>query len=538
MATNAVQEAWLKSAPGRRIDTDKAYGLQCVDLADDYANTIFPGTHWHNTVGRVNGARDFKGRNNGYIEWVPNIVGDMNSVPRRGDIIVWDGDNLNQYGHVAVVLDADAHTILVVQQDGFLQVPAFVGRLKYDQRGTGPCLGWLRPKVQIDAPVAVAGNQRVVGQYGVNERKQPSKSADIDRVFKPGDTLTFKGFVNNADGLWFVGAFAGTYFHSSAFDDAGTHDLADLTPAPVETLTAAQRKVGAAGATLRTAPDRNGDLVQQFNAGDVLNFVGYVRGTRPYGADSSDIWFVGISGNYVSATTLEDQSVGSLPDMTVVHPSEPAPSTPSEPLPTVQGYSFSKRWQCTTAIAPANIVNMQRGNFSPRPEYLVIHQIDDPSRAPANGDWLSSALSWFQRARPDAPTSAHMIAQAPHFVEVVDSVDRAYHAGTYGNDYLSVELPPNPDAATIELVKQFQREYRDEMGYALKLTRHKDVKGNATACGTHIPLDLFDISAEKPDVPTKTEDPALAVLTREQETTVLANFNDWLTKLFAARKEN
>lgn len=537
MATNATQEAWLRSAPGRSINPDNAYGLQCVDVADDYADAIFPGVGWQGSIGGVAGARDFFGRSNAYVKWVPNVVGDANSIPQRGDIIVWNGNGgSNPYGHVAVVLEADANSVLVVQQDGFTQVPAFVGRLKYDQPGTGPCLGWLRPIVKLDA--GLQANQRLVGAAGVNERMTASKSAKIGRVFKSGDVLTFKGYVKSGADVWFVGAFSGTYFHSSGFTNQSVGSLKNLTPAPiVAPLLATQRRVGKDGAALRKSPNKNGELVSTFKVGDVLNFMGYVIGERPYGAASSNVWFKGIGGAYVWAGAVENGVVGSLKNLTAAAPSPaPAPSTPA-PAPSVPAYSFAKRWQTTTGIRPASIVNMQRGNFPARPEYLVIHQIDDPSRAPKNGDWLSSAVNYFSQARPDAPTSAHMVAQAPHMIECVDSVDRAFHAGTVGNNYLAVEVPPNPDAATVELVKKWQREWRDTEGYLLKLTRHKSIEGNSTSCGTDIDLALFDISHETDDVPTKTEPDSSVVPNRAQEATVLASFFAWLTKLFINRKD-
>ncbi|WNM67272.1 endolysin [Arthrobacter phage Wyborn] len=531
--TNAIQEAWLRSAPGRSINPDNAYGLQCVDVADDYANVIF-GVNYGSTIGHVVGARDFYGRSNAYVKWVPNVVGDASSIPQRGDIIVWNGNGgSNPYGHVAVVLEADANSVLVVQQDGFMQTPCFVGRLKYDQPGTGPCLGWLRPLVKADA--GLQANQRLVGAAGVNERMAASKSAKIGRVFKSGDVLTFKGYVKSGSDTWFVGAFSGTFFHSSGFTNQAVGSLKNLTPSPIAPpLLATQRRVGKDGAALRKLPNKNAELVGTFKAGDVLNFVGYVIAERPYGAGSSDVWFKGISGAYVWAGAVENGAAGSLPNLTP-KPSAPAPAP--APAPVVPGYSFAKRWQTTTGIKPASIVNMQRGNMPARPEYLVIHQIDDPSRAPKNGDWLSSAVNYFSTPRPDAPTSAHMVAQAPHMIECVDSVDRAFHAGAVGNNYLAVEVPPNPDAATIELVKKWQREWRDTQGYLLKLTRHMTVPGNSTSCGTNIDLALFDISHETDDVPTKTEPDSTVVPDRAAEASVLASFFAWLTKLFINRKD-
>ena len=36
-------ESWATGAVGRGIDVDHAYGNQCVDVANDYADHLFPG---------------------------------------------------------------------------------------------------------------------------------------------------------------------------------------------------------------------------------------------------------------------------------------------------------------------------------------------------------------------------------------------------------------------------------------------------------------------------------------------------------------
>ncbi|QTF82124.1 endolysin [Arthrobacter phage Prairie] len=223
--TNRAQENWINNAVGRAIDPDRAFGLQCVDVADDYAMACFPGVPWQKSLGGVGGARDLRRVNNAYFKWVPNIVGDHKSVPARGDVIIWDGSALNPYGHVAVVLSATPSTVTVIQQDGFMQVRAHIATLGYENPGTGPALGWLRPQVKPDPvapkPVRVV---REVGPYGANERSSTTNGpGTLRRKFKKGDKLTFKGYrlgtdpYKDGNNVWFVGAFSGTYFHSSGF---------------------------------------------------------------------------------------------------------------------------------------------------------------------------------------------------------------------------------------------------------------------------------------------------------------------------------
>ena len=484
-------------------------------MADDYAEFIF-GLPWQATIGGVGGAREFKGRTNDYFTWIENIVGDVSSIPARGDLCVFDGDHLNPYGHVALVLSATSETMTVIQQDGFLQTAAHVAVLPYVITGAGPCLGWLRPNIDPEvtetAPAAPAAGQRLVGSQGVTERSAPRLGDNkTGRVFNPGDTLSFKGFEigdsANGTNVWFVGAFSGTYFSASAFDDSSTTGLADLTPAPptvVPDLLPTQRFAGPSGANKRAAPNAGADLIGTFAPGDTLNFKGWTRGARPYGSGSSDVWLVGISDAFIhSSAVVRGDDLTGLPEIVLGAPATPdAPAVPA-PAP-IPAYTFPKRWKCTTDVHPAHVSNFMRGNFPARPTHFVVHQMDDPSKNPT----LNGTISWFQTERRN-PSSAHLAAQGKRLTEIVDTVDRAYHAGTVGNNYLACEVPPNPDAETVETVKTFLREYRDTHGYELILTTHQVIPGNNTKCGDYIDLSLFDISGDpKPEIPPVIAPPA------------------------------
>jgi hypothetical protein len=507
--THSIQEKWIAAAPGREINPDNAYGLQCVDVADDYAEFIF-GLPWQRTIGGVVGANGFAGLTNDYFTWHPNVPGDLTSVPERGDLVIFGGSPINPYGHVAVVLSADAYSMAVIQQDGYLQTPAHISTLPYDGPGTGPCTGWLRPNIDPEVPAAShapdpAAGQRVVGSQGVTERSSAAVRDDnkTGRVFNPGDTLNFKGFVTgataNGTNVWFVGAFSGTFFSASAFDDQSTTGLPDLTPAKPTappTLSATQRIVGAAGATKRDAPNAGSAALETFAPGDVLNLVGWTRGVRPYGLSSSDVWLVGTSGKFIwSGGVVGGDKLDGLPEIVLGAPA--TPGTPAVPAPApIPAYSFAKRWKSVTDVAPAHVSNFMRGNFPARPEFFVVHQMDDPDKHPT----LDGTIGWFQTERRN-PSSAHFGAQGKRLTAIVDTVDRAYHAGTVGNNYLSCEVPPNPDAETVATVKTFLREWRDTQGYELKLTTHRVIPGNNTTCGAYIDLALFDISGETPAAP-------------------------------------
>lgn len=137
--------SFISSAPGKYFDPDNAYGFQCKDLIDAYVEAIF-GRPWTETIRPGNANVCFNGANPEYFEKIANDPRNPAQIPQYGDIIVWGGNDVNRYGHIAVVIAADRSGVTVVQQDGYLQSAAFQGWLGYHNAGTGMVVGWLRPK--------------------------------------------------------------------------------------------------------------------------------------------------------------------------------------------------------------------------------------------------------------------------------------------------------------------------------------------------------------------------------------------------------
>lgn len=133
-------EDFIATAEGRAIDADGLFGLQCVDVADAYAEHL-TGLPWIVSFGAGNAADHFPKA----LPLWDSIEYTGENVPERGDVIVWSGDALNRYGHIAVVLEADAETVTVLQQNGADPTrPAERVTLRYEQAGTGRVAGWLR----------------------------------------------------------------------------------------------------------------------------------------------------------------------------------------------------------------------------------------------------------------------------------------------------------------------------------------------------------------------------------------------------------
>jgi len=351
----------------------------------------------------------------------------------------------------------------------------------------------------------VAGNQRVVGEYGVKERTAASTASAEGRTFAHGDVLTFKGFVRgenvNGSDIWFVGGYSGTFFHSSAFDDNGTHDLQDLTPAPAPvTIGVTQRKVGSAVIRYRKDANTSAEIIQEFQPGDVLNFSAFKRGQDISG---NNVWFKGaISGGYAWSGGFEDQSTTGLPEEATSAPA-PAPTPTPAPAPEPEKYSFVKDFDFVEYI-PAQGDKFQYGNFPEKPEKVVIHQFGT-----VGIDTINSTINTF--TNPTArQASAHFVVSGKRIVQMVSLKDRAYHAGKGGNNWVGIETDPAQDADTTASTKRLLAALKEKYGYELVKILHKDVPEATTNCGASITLSKYNLDTPVIIVPAPTPDPTPA----------------------------
>lgn len=509
-------EEWLNTSNGVAMNPDGHYGLQCVDLADQFAQDL-SGAAWPKSMGGVQGAKQLlDAAPDEYWIRVDNDMNNPDLLPPRGALLIYGGRaGVNQWGHVAACLASDVNGCRVRQQDGFAapliyvdggwysNKPAHEAYLPHDGYGTGPLIGWLIFKEEklanyvppaASAP-AVLVSQRVTGPLGVNGRSAAVRGDNVVQPFAGDLILTFKGFVHgeNIDGndIWFVGQSSGNYFHSSAFTDQSTSGLPDLTPAPApapatQPVLGYQRVTGANGVILRTAAHSTADVVKTFDPDLILDFKGYVHGEDPYGGN--DIWFVGkYSDTYVWSGNFTDSGTHDLPNL-----------TPAEAPPVVDKYDFDLDFTELTREdgvvikvekMPAAIGNFQKGNPTAKHENAVIHQFGTPGV-----DTIGSTGNQF--AKPGTQVSAYWSVSGRTVRQHVALRDRAYHASTVGNDYIGIETDPNQDPETIATVRALLIALNKREGTKV-LWLHKDVPGNKTACGSLIDLKKY-ITAVKP----------------------------------------
>ena len=468
-------EAWLNSAEGVAMNPDGHYGLQCVDLADQYAQDNF-GVPWPQSMGAVAGARQLlDAAPDEFWIRIDNNPNDPNLLPQRGDLVVFAGSAINEWGHVCACLEAFANGMWVLQQDGFAaplvwadgnwysNKPAHRAWLPYYGNGTGPVAGWLRPRenkllVTIAPPTppappvvaAPASNLRVTVAEGVNRRKYADAKGELIDTFGGDLELTIGGFIRS----------------SSAF---GT----------------------------------------------------------PYN-DGNNIWFVGgISGGYMHSSGFTNASTDVLPDLTGTEPSMPKVEVP---VPVVQPYSFVKDFDFVEYI-PANITNVAVGDFPAKPTHDVIHQMGTPGI-----DTIGSTINTFTKASEFR--SAHFLVSGDRIVQMVSLRDRAYHAKA-GNVHIGIETDPFQDDKTIASARKLIKAINAKYGYTLELIRHNEVPGSATTCGTLIDLDDYrqDAPVVVPPVvvPPVVVPPVSTPPSFEGD--VIRQFLEWLLQSYLTRKK-
>ena len=100
---------------GKRIDVDNQFGYQCWDLSQIYAQEVW-GVDYYLSCRITGGVKDIYNDfervmdTNDFTRY-PNL---RDTVPNVGDFVIW---GYGQYGHIAIVLEADVNTFTVLEQN-------------------------------------------------------------------------------------------------------------------------------------------------------------------------------------------------------------------------------------------------------------------------------------------------------------------------------------------------------------------------------------------------------------------------------------
>lgn len=126
---------------GKKVDFDKKYGYQCVDLFRQYSKECLGISEHTGPCSTSGGAKDlFLDYNKMPLE-KKYFSRETKKSMIQGDILIWNETETNKYGHVAIYLGKLNNSLIVFEQNGFTQNGAEI-----KIRNKNNLLGFLRKK--------------------------------------------------------------------------------------------------------------------------------------------------------------------------------------------------------------------------------------------------------------------------------------------------------------------------------------------------------------------------------------------------------
>lgn len=348
------------------------------------------------------------------------------------------------------------------------------------------------------APV-LAPNQRKVSSDAINQRAEPRTGSPVVRIIAPNTTETFDGFVRGesvtlngyTSDIWYKDSLG--YAWSGPFRPSDTSGLPDLTPTPAPQPTPNKEvTVYSTGVRLRTLPFLDSTVKEVLPGGSKHVPAAYVEADTAF---DTNIWLV-LSGGFAHISGFVDASIEGLPKI----------ETPmkTDDNPGELGYAFAPDFDFVE-YRPAHYDNMGDLDFPANPAMIVLHQFDAKDKFPTIG----GVINWFQTSRPAAPSSAHFVVSGDRIVQMVSLKDRAFHAGSVGNNYIGIEVDPQEDEKTVASVKKLISALNTRYGKVFPYIKHQNVPGNSTSCGNDIHLEKYVVDTVTP--PVVVEPPVIVV---------------------------
>lgn len=133
-------EEFVKVYNGRKVDYDNYAGPQCVDLPRQYWKDVCGIKERLEPCSTSGGAKDL------FLDYdkMPKEKKYLKRGTRgfvAGDVLVWNSNPNNKYGHVAIMLGKCGNSLIVFEQDGFKKDGA-----KINIKSKDNLLGYLRKK--------------------------------------------------------------------------------------------------------------------------------------------------------------------------------------------------------------------------------------------------------------------------------------------------------------------------------------------------------------------------------------------------------
>lgn len=319
---------------GNYIDVDGYYQGQCWDLSAHKARHVDGCPSFPTGSGGAEGVyRLFQNPLPQYYTKVANNPSDVNQLPPRGAHIVYGPTATNKYGHIEVVMGANASGVDVIYQDGFNPTQGPIR--KFRRWGSLPTMGWLVPKTT--AKPELQPYQRIVDTAGVNRRPAPNTQQAPIEDFAAGEVLDFAGWLygeNVSDNnVWFKGRYSDTYFWSGSFkgdaDKTGLTDLNPVSAPPV--VNSKERIVGDGGLNVRSEPSTLSTILETLPTGSKVTAEGFT--TKGALVEGNSTW-IKIPQGWVWSGGLTSTATAGLKDLTPTDPITPKPpvNTPVDPV--------------------------------------------------------------------------------------------------------------------------------------------------------------------------------------------------------------
>lgn len=134
-------EEFVKKYNGKKVDYDGVFGAQCVDLFRQYVLDVLGISEHTGSCSTSGGAKDLYLDYNKMPLEKKYFVRITNKSFVPGDVLVWDENGTNKFGHVAIYLGKLDNDFIVFEQNGIAQDGA-----KIVLRSCERLLGGLRKK--------------------------------------------------------------------------------------------------------------------------------------------------------------------------------------------------------------------------------------------------------------------------------------------------------------------------------------------------------------------------------------------------------
>lgn len=203
MTYQQFKAEWL----GRRIDYDKVYGYQCVDLILEYLKEVY------GIPSGVSGnAIDYWNRPSpALLAHFDKVAG---SQANQGDIVVLNGLAGNPYGHIGICDSEDGTNVAILEQNGADGNGSGVGGDAIRTRAVSRSrvAGILRPKsIPAPAPPSSGGTATVVREVYVRAAPNTAAALAGSRVLEPGQTFQYTGKVAGqsvgGNNIWYASVY-------------------------------------------------------------------------------------------------------------------------------------------------------------------------------------------------------------------------------------------------------------------------------------------------------------------------------------------